>query len=151
MFMKKIIILSLILLASLSVTAQTPDKITGEFKVRQMAQDEAENKKDVAALMRIFADDFVFIGANGSLHDKKMFLDEVKANTEPPSDQQLEYEDFKVRVYGKTVALAGYVLVVPRKDAAGKDTVSRFRMSVLWVKQGKDWRITNFHATRVRS
>jgi ketosteroid isomerase-like protein len=148
--MKKIIILSLIIIAALSISAQTPDKITAEFKARQMAQDDAENKKDLPALDRIFADDFIFIGANGSVHDKKKFFDELKADTSPPSDQKLEYEDFKVRVYGKT-ALAGYVLVVPGKDKDGKDTVSRFRMSVLWVKQGKDWRITNFHATRVRN
>lgn len=148
--MKKILILSLIILASLSISAQTSDKITGEFKTRQMAQDDAENKKDVAALDRIFADDFIFIAGNGSVHDKKMFLAEVKAETEPPSDEKLEYEDFKVRSYGKTVALVNYVLVVPGKDKDGKATISRYRMSVLWVKQGKDWRITNFHATRVR-
>jgi ketosteroid isomerase-like protein len=144
MFMKKMLILSLILLACLSISAQTSDKITAEFKARQMAQDDAENKKDIPALDRIFADDFVFIGANGSIIDKKKFFEELKADTSPPSNQKLTYEDFKVRVYGKT-ALAGYVLVVP-----GKDTASRYRMSVLWVKQGKDWRITNFHATRVR-
>lgn len=149
--MKKIIILSLILLASLSISAQTSDKITGEFKARQMAQDDAENKKDVAALDRIFADDFIFIAGNGSALDKKKFLHEVKTDPAPPSDQKLEYEDFKVRLYGKNLALVNYVLVVPNKDKDGKETISRYRMSVLWVKQGKDWRITNFHATRVRS
>jgi len=139
-----------IIFASLSmVSAQSSDKITAEFKARHQAQDEAENKKDIPALDRIFADDFMFIGANGSITDKKKFFADLKADTSPPSDQKLEYEDFKVRVYGKT-ALAGYVLVVPGKDSQGKDTVSRYRMSVLWVKQGKDWRITNFHATRVR-
>jgi ketosteroid isomerase-like protein len=148
--MKKMLILFLILLASLSiVSAQTSDKITAEFKARQRAEDDAENKRDIAALDHIFADDFIFIGANGSIHDKKNFLDEVKADTSPPSDQKLEYEDFKVRVYGKT-AITVYALVVPGKDSQGKATVTRFRMSVLWVKQGKDWRMTNFHATRVR-
>jgi len=149
--MKKIWTLTFILLASLSISAQTSDKVTNEFKARQMAQDDAENKKDVAALDRIFADDFIFIAANGSVHDKKKFLDEVKADTEPPSDQKLEYEDFKVRIYGRSVALVNYVLVVPNKDKDGKDTTSRYRMSVLWAKQGKDWRIVNFHATRVRT
>lgn len=148
---KTISILILVLLAFVcSVSAQSTDKITGEFKARQMAQDDAENKKDVAALDRIFADDFIFIAGNGSVHDKKMFLDEVKANTEPPSDEKLEYQDFKVRIYDKKLALVNYVLVVSGKDKDGKETISRYRMSVLWIKQGKDWRITNFHATRVR-
>lgn len=150
MLMKRITILVLLILASLSISAQTSDKITGEFKARQQAQDEAENKKDLAALDRIFADDFIFIAGNGSIHDKKKFFDELKADTSPPSDQKLEYEDFKVRLYGKTVALVNYVLVIHDKDKEGKATINRYRMSVLWVKQGKDWRITNFHATRVR-
>ena len=149
--MKIIITFFFIILASLSISAQTADKITNEFKARQMAQDDAENKKDVAALDRIFADDFVFIAGNGSIHTKKMFLDEVKADTSPPSDQKLEYEDFKVRLYGKKLALVNYVLVIHDKDKEGKATINRYRMSVLWVKQGKGWRITNFHATRVRS
>ena len=147
--MKRILAFAFILLASLSISAQTSDKVTAEFKARQIAQDDAENKKDTAALEKIFADDFIFIAANGSIHNKKQFLDEVKAETEPPSDEKLEYEDFKVRMYGK-IALANYVLAVPGKDKDSKVTTSRFRMSVLWIKQGKDWRITNFHATRVR-
>jgi ketosteroid isomerase-like protein len=147
--MKKIMILLFLLLASLSISAQSSDKLTAEFKARQQEQDDAENKKDLAALDKIFADDFIFIAANGSIHNKKQFLDELKADTEPPSDQKLGYEDFKVRVYGKT-ALANYVLMVPGKDKDGKATTSRFRMSVLWVKHGKNWRIVNFHATRVR-
>lgn len=148
--MKNICILVLVLIFSLSISAQTADKITAEFKTRQMAQDDAENRKDVAALDRLFADDFIFIAANGSAHDKKKFLDELKADTSPPSDDKLEYEDFKVRIFGKTTALAAYVLAVPSKDKDGKAIINRFRMSVLWVKQGKDWRIINFHATRVR-
>lgn len=115
-----------------------------------MAQDDAENKKDIAALDRMFADDFIFIAGNGSVYDKKKFLDELKADTSPPSDQKLEYEDYKVRMYGKT-AITGYTLVIPAKDKDGKAIVNRYRMSVIWIKQGGDWRITNFHATRVRN
>jgi ketosteroid isomerase-like protein len=109
-------------------------------------------KKDVAALDRLFNDDFIFVAANGSTSDKKKFLADVKANDEPSSGPQekLTYEDFKVRVYGKT-AIVNYVLLVSGKDKDGKDFASRYRMSVLWVKQKKDWRISNFHATRVRN
>jgi ketosteroid isomerase-like protein len=47
--------------------------------------------------------------------------------------------------------MVNYVLVVGGKDKDGKDTVSRYRMSVLWLKQKGLWRISNFHSTRVRS
>ena len=92
------------------------------------------------------------VAANGSISDKKKFLDEIKGNDEPsPTPQEnLIDEDFKVRVYGKT-AIVNYVLLVSGKDKDGKGYANRYRMSVVWVKQKRDWRISNFHATRVRS
>lgn len=120
-----------------------------QFTRLQRAQDDAEGKKDAAALDRIFSDDFIFIAANGGIHDKQKFLAEVKADTEPVPDETLSYEDFKVRSYGKT-ALVNYLLVVNGKDKDGKAAISRYRMSAVWVKQKGNWRLANIHATRVR-
>lgn len=139
------------LIAATTVIAQSQNKsIEQEFMRLHRAQDDAEAKRDIAALDRLFNDDFVWIAANGSISDKKKFLDDVKADVEPSSPQNLTYEDFKVRVYGET-AIVNYVLLVSGKDKDGKDFASRYRMSVLWVKQKQDWRISNFHATRVRT
>ena len=139
---------SMILLAVLAADAQTT-KLEQQFTRLQRAQDDAEEKKDIAALERIFSDDFIFIAANGRLYDKKKLLDEIKADTEPAPPQTLDYEDFKVRSYGKT-AVVNYVVVVRGKDKEGKETVSRFRMSAVWIRQKGNWRMANIHATRVR-
>jgi len=151
--MKRTIILGVaFLIAATTVIAQSQKKnLEQEFMRLQRAQDDAEAKKDVAALDRLFNDDFIFVAANGSISDKKKFLDDVKAADEPSSapQEKLTYEDFKVRVYGQA-AIVNYVLLVSGKDKDGKDFTSRYRMSVFWVKQKKDWRISNFHATRVR-
>ena len=149
--MNRTILLIIALLTTVSIAAQSQIKdLEQEFMRLQRAQDDAEAKKDVAALDRLLNDDFIFVAANGSITDKKKFLDEVKADTEPTSQQSLTYEDFKVRIYGKT-AIVNYVLLVSGKDKDGKDTASRYRMSVVWVKPDRDWRISNFHATRVRA
>jgi ketosteroid isomerase-like protein len=148
-----VFLISAFLITATTVFAQSQNKnLEQEFMRLQRAEDDAEAKKDVAALDRLFNDDFIFVAANGSTSDKKKFLADVKANDEPSSGPQekLTYEDFKVRVYGKT-AIVNYVLLVSGKDKDGKDFASRYRMSVLWVKQKKDWRISNFHATRVRN
>jgi ketosteroid isomerase-like protein len=133
-------------------TAQSQDKNVEQFMRLHRAEEEAETKKDFAALDRLLNDDFIFVAANGSISDKKKFFDEIKADEEssttPP--QTLTYEDFKVRIHG-TTALVNYVLLVSGKNKEGKDYANRFRMSVVWVKQKPDWRISNFHATRVRS
>jgi ketosteroid isomerase-like protein len=151
--MKRTIILTIaFLITATLVTAQSQNKnIEQEFMRLQRAEDGAETKKDVAALDRLLNDDFIYVAANGSISDKKKFLEGVKGDNEPASPQEnLTYEDFKVRVYGKT-AIVNYVLFVSGKDKDGKDFAYRWRMSVVWVKQERDWRISNFHATRVRS
>jgi ketosteroid isomerase-like protein len=125
------------------------DKLERQFIALQRAQDDAEGKKDIAALERIFSDDFIFIAANGSIYDKKKFLDELRSDTEPAGHEPLGYEDFKVRSYGKT-AVANYSLLVTGKDKDGKPLISRYRMSAVWVKQKGNWRLANIHATRVR-
>ena len=138
------------LISATTVIAQSQGKsIEQEFMRLQRAQDDAEAKRDIAVLDRLFNDDFVWIAGNGSISDKKKFLDDVKADVEPSSPQNLTYEDFKVRVYGKA-AIVNYVLLVSGKDKDGKDFTSRYRMSVVWIKQKQEWRISNFQATRVR-
>jgi len=152
--MKRTIILTIaFLIAATTATAQSKNKnIEQEFMRLHRAEEEAESKKDVAALDRLLNEDFIFVAANGSISDKKRYLDEIKGIDEPSSAPQenLTYEDFKVRVYGKT-AIVNYVLLVSGKDKDGKDYANPYRMSVVWVKQKRDWQISNFHATRVRS
>ncbi|HEV7643885.1 MAG TPA: nuclear transport factor 2 family protein [Pyrinomonadaceae bacterium] len=125
------------------------NELEQQFIALQRAQDDAEGKKDIAALDRIFSDDFIFVAANGSIYDKKKFLEDIKSDTEPAAELAPDYEDFKVRSYGKT-AVANYLLVVTGKDKDGKPTVGRYRMSAVWVKQKGNWRMANIHATRVR-
>lgn len=154
--MKKVLLFTVILFfaAAFSVRAQTTssrnEKLAAELLILQKAQEDAENKKDVVALERIFNDDFIFFAANGAIYDKKKFLDEIKADAEPPSSAQtLDYENFTARAYGKT-AIVNYVLAVSNADKDGKTTVGRYRMSVVRVKMKGAWRIANFHSTRVR-
>jgi len=153
--MKRLIILTFVLLIAASAvagqsTAGKNNRLELEFMQLQRAQYEAEAKKDIAALERFFNDDFIFVAANGSVYDRKKFLDEIKADDSPPSGNTVAYEDFKARAYGKT-AVVNYVLVISGKDKDGKDFANRYRMSVVWIKQKGNWRITNFHATRVRA
>jgi hypothetical protein len=145
---RAIIFIFTLLICATSVVAQS--KIEQELMRLHRAMDEAELKHDVAALDKLLADDFTYVAANGAGYDKKKFIDEIKADTEPPSDNKLEYENFRARVYGKT-AMVNYILVVSGKDKDKKDFANRYQMSVMWLKQKGAWRIVNFHATRVRN
>src|SRR5262245_16239841 len=77
------------LVTASTVTAQAQNKNSEqEFMRLQRAEDDAETKKDVAALDRLLNDDFIFVAPNGSVSDKKKFLDDVKGNDEPSSAAQ---------------------------------------------------------------
>jgi ketosteroid isomerase-like protein len=151
--MKRAIIFTVtLLLAATGAFAQSKGDKSVEQELLRLhrAEEEAETKRDIAALERLLNDDFVFVAADGSLYDKKKFLDEIKADTSAPAEQKLVYEDFKARVYGKT-AQVNYTLVASGKDKDGKAYANRYRMSVTWIKQKGSWRIINFHSTRVRN
>jgi ketosteroid isomerase-like protein len=154
--MERLIILTFALLIAASPvaaqsTARENSRFEQEFMQLHRARYEAESKKDSAALDRFFNDDFIFVAANGSVYDKKKFLDEIRTDNSPPPVNTVAYEDFKARVYEKKTAVVNYVLIVSGKDKDGKDFANRYRMSVVWIKQKGKWRITNFHATRVRT
>jgi hypothetical protein len=80
--MKRIIILTIALLLAAATNSFAQSKLEQEFIERHRAEEEAEAKRDVAALERLFADDFIFVAANGALYDKKKFIDEIKAETD---------------------------------------------------------------------
>ena len=144
------LVVAFVMTATLVAAQSKPTRIEQMFMRLQSAEDEAEAKKDLAALDRLLNDDFIFIAANGTISDKKRFLADVKTSGEPASKEDLAYSDFTVRVYGKT-AIVNYVLLVSSKDKDGTDHTDFFRISVVWIKQRKDWRISNFHVTRKRS
>jgi ketosteroid isomerase-like protein len=55
----------------------------------------------------------------------------------------------KVYPYGDT-AVVSALLIVKGKDKEGKDYTNRFRNTVIWVKQEKNWRMASIHVSRIR-
>ncbi len=76
----------LVMLSSVSpyVNGQSKDtknkNVEQEFVRLHRAEDEAEAKKDIAALDRLFSEDFIFVAANGDIFDKKKFLEDIKGD-----------------------------------------------------------------------
>jgi ketosteroid isomerase-like protein len=130
--------------------APAQSKLEQKLLRLQKAGDEAEGKKDFAALERLLDDDFIFTAANGAVYTKKQLIEDIKADDATGAAQTLGYEEIKTFDYGKT-AMINYLLVVKGKDKDGKDFTNRFRMSSLWVKRNGAWRNVSIHSTRVRT
>ena len=151
---RAIFILVLMVATSAYVQGQSPDRKRPRLQQELMqllaAEYEAEDKKDFAALDRLLGDDFIFTPPNGTVSDKKKFIDSVRKNDEEPAtDQKLSYDEIRTYDYGKT-AVVSFLLLVKSRDKDGKDQTSRYRNTVVWVYQQKHWRLAAIHVNRVR-
>jgi ketosteroid isomerase-like protein len=150
-----LVVTTLIVAAAFFAQGQTKQggkrqSLEQELMQMQRAEDEAESKKDLAAMERLLADDFIFTAPNGAVSDKKKLIDDVKNDDEAEAGQTIGYDDVKARTYGKT-AVVNYLLSVKGKDKDGKDVTNRYRNTVVWVKQQGRWRMAAIHVSRVRT
>ena len=152
-FMKRILVIAVLIVAASSYAegqskGAKSKSIEQELMQLQHAADEAEDKKDLAALDRLLTDDYIFTAPGGAISDKKQLIAGVK-NDVPEESQTISYEDVKAHVYGKA-AVVNYLLIVKGQDKDGKDYVNRYRNTVVWVKQQGHWRMAAIHVTRIR-
>lgn len=115
----------------------------------QRAVDEAETKKDFAALDRLLADGYIFTAPGGAISDKKRLVEDLK-KAEAEAGQTIDYDDIKVYDYGNT-AVVNYLMTVKGKDKDGKDYTNRYRNTVTWIKQQNSWRMAAIHVSRMRT
>lgn len=115
----------------------------------QRAVDEAETKKDFAALDRLLTDNYIFIAPNGITSNKKQLIEDLK-NTEYEGGQTINYDEIKVYDYGNT-AVINCLLTVKGQDKDGKDYTNRYRNTVVWIKQRDLWQMAAIHVSRIRS
>jgi ketosteroid isomerase-like protein len=104
----------------------------------QRQEDEAEMKKDMATLDRMFADDFFVVEPDGRVVNKTAYLARIK-NDGSIANASIDYEDVVVHRYGET-AIVNYRVkfgYAARADA--------FRVTVVWVRQANRWQTATFH------
>lgn len=100
--------------------------------------------KDVAALEKILADDWVFIGAEGEVRTKSQEIGDLKSGALKLT--ALSAEDMKVRVYGKSAVVTGIYEV--KGTQGGKDIGGRFRFTDVLVRKKDVWRLVSTHASQ---
>jgi ketosteroid isomerase-like protein len=126
------------MLAAWPVLGQSP---VDEIRKAEAAMAAARVAKDVAAMDRLTASDFLWVRAGGAVTDKKALLDEMR---EGRLDSYESVGEDRVRVYGNTaVVIAARVLHESTGDA-------RLAVTNVWVK-GRDgaWQRVSSHTTRI--
>ena len=103
--------------------------------------------KDTAYLTSLWADDFSYIGADGTVRDEKanLALYEDDTNTYTSAANTA----FNVRVYSKNFAVTDGDNYVVGKDKDGKPFSKKWRFSNVWVRKNGKWQVVAGHASQL--
>ena len=142
-----LVTLSLILLGSLPIAAQKNNsgrdaKIMGELmelKSLVRAWDDAYVKGDTAALDRLLAAEFSFVGGP----KKAEYLASFKTR---PADsvQSAVSTDIQIQVYGNTAVLTGLDTISGRNK--GQPYVAKWLYMDVWIKRDGRWQCVKTYA-----
>ena len=134
-----LLILAMILFAAVGArSATSPER---ELEDLEQARSEAIRDGSLAALRRIYADDFQGVTTTGALVDKERLMAVFQS-----VDPRVAYTngDIRVRVLGEVALVSGLVT-----GRAGGEVVSAFRYLHVYVQREGRWQLTAGQSTNV--
>lgn len=127
--------LALALLPAATARGQAKDErqaVEGELRALVRAWNAAEAKGDAAAMDRLLAEEFSFVGGS----DRAQYLALMKPDPSVVIESSL-VEDAAVRLYGETAVVTATNSFKLKKD--GRPIEGKFLAMTVWVKKGGRW------------
>ena len=151
--MKKLLTFAIILLLGSVANSQTKSMSAGQdAKAEQELRDlqrewlAAGRNKDVAAIERILADDFLITFGDSSTRDKPEVIRRLRLGVRNPNEYDWT-EDSKVRIYGDAAIITGkYIYKILDHD---KETVSESRYTDTYIKRNGHWQVVASHLSNI--
>jgi len=136
---------------ALTQTPSSADNKTAEQEVRAAIEQyrTALVKRDTAALERIWADDYTFINASGTVLTKAERLANAKSGATNLGTIESD-PNMKIRVYGGDVAIA-ISRVTIKGQYSGKATSGQFQSSIVFAKTPSGWQLVCNQITPIAS
>ena len=130
-----------------AVSVDEVEKITEELTQLSNSWGKASLAKDTAFLKSIWADDFSYIDADGTVRDEKANLALYASSTDTYTSARLAA--FNVRVYGKNFAVTDGDDHYVGKDKDGKPFSNKGRFTNVWVRKNGTWKVVAGHGSRL--
>ncbi len=129
-----------------SATQQESQNTKSEQEVRQAIEKyrTALLQRDIPALEKIWADDYVFVNASGDVLTKAQRLANVKSGA-TTLDSIKEEEDIIVRVYQNSAVATSRVTI--KGQYGGQSTSGQYRSTHVWVKGSTGWQLVSNQLT----
>jgi ketosteroid isomerase-like protein len=137
-----------LLLAIFSLPARGVDTKDVEKAIIQMEKDwtEAGIKKDVAALDRILADDWIAIDFEGNIVNKASVIADLKSGAS--TNTSVDLGEMKVRVYGDTAIVIGSD--TEKSTYKGKDSSGHYVWTDVFVKRNGRWQAVSSQSVKTK-
>jgi len=103
-------------------------------------------KADVAALEKIYAEEYLSIDHEGNLLDRKQDLAEVASGVFKA--EVLALSDLRVREYGPMVITTGIIAV--KAIYKGEQIDKRHRFTDVWVRRDGRWQCVSAHGSTIQ-
>lgn len=139
---------SLVLLCAALLIAQDSSKHTGEegrLLALESAWNHAEQSKDAAALNQLLGDSLVYVDYDGTLMNKKEFLEATLHNS--VEQEQINNDGMTVHLYGNAAIVTG--LYRDKGIDKGKPFSRHGRFTDTWVNQNGVWQCVASQSTLV--
>src|SRR5436305_6782594 len=132
-----------------SPTAQQPAN-TSEQEVRQMIEKHrtAILERDIPALEKIWADDYVFVNAAGDVLAKTQRLANIKSGA-TTLDSIKNEENVAVRVYQNSAVATSRVTL--KGQYSGQPISGEYRSILVWVKGSGGWQLVSNQLTALKA
>ena len=135
---------TLALLASLTMHAQPkPNAQQDEVRKLERVWLDAYEKKDLASMNAIVADDFTITFTDGSMQTKPQIIESLKR---PGGSNKFRTENVESRSYGDTVILIGVVITEWTQN--GEEKIDRSRYTDTYVKRNGNWQVVASHLSK---
>ncbi len=117
-----------------------------EQEVRQTIENykTALLQRDIPALEKIWADDYVFVNASGDVATKAQRLANIKSGA-TTLESINEEENITVRVYQNSAVATSRVTI--KGQYAGQPTSGQYRSTHVWVKGPAGWQLVSNQLT----
>src|ERR1700733_5811036 len=145
--MKRLVLLTLVLLLSSASFAQEKPATSDEIQIRQLerAWNQAEANQQVNEVSNLVDDTLVYTDYDGSIMNKSEYMKWVAA-PEQKADHLFD-EGLTVHVYGNAAVVAG----IYRESGTnkGKHYVIRSRYTDTWIRRDAVWCCVASHSTLI--
>ena len=146
--MKRLLVVCVVALLAAPLLAQKSAEVSkaeGVLLAMEKTWTDAIQKKDLAAVGLLLADEYMIIDDEGLVRDKATTLSRLKSSDNDISTAVVD--ELKVRVYGNVAVVTGRQ--TEKSVEKGKNTSGAYRYTDVWVKRGNSWQVVNTHESKV--